>query len=140
MANCKQCGKNISMWQQDWIGDTGLCRECRAPQKSTVTEEAPAPPNVPMADKDFEPPIPQHDPKLVGIRGWLILPAIGLVLSLIMTPFGLIAGLQSLDSKYAAYSYPLLFVNAVIYIWILVAAIQFFKKRSTASETLIGLL
>lgn len=74
---------------------------------------------------------------LVGIRGWLILPAIGLVLSLIVGPIGLIAGLASMDSRYIAYYAPALLVNVGFYVWLWVAAVQFFKKRSTAPQTLI---
>lgn len=78
--------------------------------------------------------------KLVGIRGWLILPAIGLVLSLIIAPIGLIAGLAQMKSEYAAYSAPAILVNAGLYIYLWVAAIRFFKKRVAAPQTMISFM
>lgn len=78
--------------------------------------------------------------RLVGIGGWLILPAIGLVLSIIVAPIGLIAGLAQMDSNYAAYSVPALLVNAGFYIWIWIAAVRFFKKMESAPKTLIQLM
>ena len=48
---------------------------------------------------------------IAGISGWLILPAIGLVLSLIIIPIGLIAGLAQMDSQFAGYLLPALIVN-----------------------------
>lgn len=73
----------------------------------------------------------------VGIRGWLILPAIGLVLSLAVTPIGIVAGLVTMDGEYVAYSGPALLANAGFYIYLWVAAVRFFKKLSSAPRTLI---
>ena len=111
------------------------------PEESLPDEpEKPSPPNVPTTDKDLEPSIPQHDPRLVGIRGWLIVPAIVIGLSLIVGPFSLISGFTNMSSVDAVYTVPAFIVGTVFYIWIWVAAIRFFKKRSTAVRTLIQLM
>jgi len=78
--------------------------------------------------------------KFIGIKGWLILPAIGLVLSLIIGPIGLIAGLANMNTEYAAYSASAILVNAGLYIYIWVTAIRFFKKRADAPQTIIHLI
>ena len=51
MASCKKCGNYITLWQQDWIGDTGLCRECRTPKRSPVVDDSPHTSNVPDSQK-----------------------------------------------------------------------------------------
>ena len=91
--------------------------------------------------KEMELPIAQAEHNIVGIRGWLILPAIGLVLSLITIPIGLIAGLAGEDIRvYPAYEAFSLLVNSGFYIFVWVAAIECFKKRTTAPLTMIQLM
>lgn len=80
------------------------------------------------------------DRTLVGIRGWLLLPAIGLVLSLIIAPIGLIASFAQMTDDYAAYTVPAILVNAGLYVYLWVAAVRFFKKRSEAPQTMIHFL
>jgi hypothetical protein len=80
------------------------------------------------------------DPNLVGIGGWLILPAIGLVLSSIVTPIGLVAGLVQMDGRYAAYSVPSLLVNAGFCLWIWCATARFFGKSGSAPDIVIELM
>jgi len=77
---------------------------------------------------------------LVGIGGWLILPAIGLVLSSFVAPIGLIAGLAQMDNRYAAYSVPAMLVNAGFCLWIWIATARFFGKAASAPATLIQLM
>jgi hypothetical protein len=93
---------------------------------------------VPTTLNDLAPAMSQPEQKLVGISGWLILPAIGLVLSLIATPIGLVAGLAGKDIQlYPAYKIPSLLVNAGFYFVLWAVAILFFKKRSTVPRILI---
>ena len=80
------------------------------------------------------------DDRLIGIRGWLILPAIGLVLSIIVGPIALIEGIAEMGPRYGTYSLPATLVNLGFYIWIWVAAVRFFKKRKSAPKTLIQLM
>lgn len=77
------------------------------------------------------------DQKLVGISGWLILPAIGFVLSLIITPINLIVQAVQTESDSAAYFIPSILVRTGLYIWLWTIAISFFKKRSTAPRSII---
>ncbi len=74
---------------------------------------------------------------LSGIGGWLILPAIGLVLSPFLGIIGLLISLSSFDVNYAAYSMPSLIVNAALLVWLCVLAVQFFKKKRTLPNNFI---
>ena len=86
----------------------------------------------------------QTHQQLVGIRGWLILPALGLALGLILGVVGVVTGLGSLekmvDRGYSAYSVPSLLVDISLLIYLCVTAVRFFKKRKDAPQTLIHFL
>ena len=84
------------------------------------------------------------DPKLVGIGGWLVLPAIGFVLGPIIGVFSLGAavGLFS-DVANAGYGglYSMeLFVQVGLLVFLIYAATRFFRKKSDAPSTIIALL
>ena len=143
IITCPKCGnKNkVALGQTDCFNCGAELPEESLPDESERAVEAL--PDVPTNPKELEPLTPQSEQKLVGLKGWLILPAIGLVFSIIVTPFGLIAGLANMTDSithHTEYAFPSLFVNAMFYIWIWVAAIQFFKKRRTFPLTLIQLL
>jgi len=81
---------------------------------------------------------------LIGIRGWLILPAIGLAISPALGVIGIIAGLASLEKMlnrgYGAYFVPALIANVGMLIYLFVVAVRFFKKRKNAPQTFIRLM
>ena len=88
--------------------------------------------------------VPDSDEKLVGIRGWLILPAIGLVLG----PIGGVIGLLAASGNYsdvaragygAIYALELVVITGMIALTIY-AATLFFRKRSNAPRTVITLI
>jgi len=82
------------------------------------------------------------DTKLVGINGWLVLPAI----SLIVSPFLLILGLITLcysaaqsEVEYLVFYIFAICVNIGLLCYVLVAANRFFHKQKNAPETIINL-
>jgi len=88
--------------------------------------------------------VPALDEKLAGIRGWLILPAIGFVLGPVIGIVGLIAGL-GMYSEVAMAGYAGIYGLELIVLLGLIAftiyaAILFFRKKSTAPRTIITLL
>ncbi len=84
------------------------------------------------------------DSRFSGIRGWLILPAIGLAASPFIGVIELVSGLGALGNMvnqgFGAYAIPRLIVNIGLLIYVCVAAVRFFKKRRTAASTVIKLL
>ena len=88
--------------------------------------------------------VSQADLRLAGIRGWLILPAIGMAVSPLLGVIGLVSGLEPLDNMvnqgFGAYAIPRLIVNIGLLIYTCVTAVRFFKKRRTAVRTVIKLL
>ncbi len=42
MQTCKKCGKEVSFWQRDLIGGTGLCPTCRIPVIPASPPQSPA--------------------------------------------------------------------------------------------------
>lgn len=84
------------------------------------------------------------DPKLVGIRGWLIIPAIGLVVGPILSVVSLIA-LFSMYSRLRRYDDGTalvidLAVGIGLTLFSVYAAIQFFKKKRTAPSVIVTLI
>jgi hypothetical protein len=88
--------------------------------------------------------VSQADLRLAGIRGWLILPAIGMAVSPLLGVIGLVSGLEPLDNMvnqgFGVYAIPRLIVNIGLLIYTCVTAVRFFKKRRTAVRTVIKLL
>lgn len=83
------------------------------------------------------------EPKLVGIGGWLILPAIGLVLAPIISVFGLIALLGSMPDLADAGYGGVTAINTVAVIGLLAfmiyATTRFFGKKRNAPTVMITL-
>jgi hypothetical protein len=84
------------------------------------------------------------DPKLVGIRGWLVLPAIGLVLGPIVGVVSLVVGF-ALYSDVAVAGWGGLFaaemvVELGLLIFMIYAASRFFSKKRNAPMVIIALL
>jgi hypothetical protein len=84
------------------------------------------------------------DPKLVGIRGWLILPAIGFVLGPIISVVPLIAAVALFSDVQSAGEggiYGLeLAVQVGILAFLLYAATRFFGKKANGPSLIITLL
>jgi hypothetical protein len=95
-------------------------------------------------NEQIEASVETVDQNLVGISGWLILPAIGLVLGPIVGIIGVVAGLGMYANVASAgyggiYTLELLVLVGLIGFTIY-AAILFFKKKSNAPRTIIALL
>lgn len=84
------------------------------------------------------------DPKLCGIGGWLILPAIGLVLTPILSVLGLIASLALFsdvaDAGHGGIYALEIVVELGLLIFLLYAAARFFGKRTNAPSVMIALM
>jgi hypothetical protein len=84
------------------------------------------------------------DPKLVGIGGWLILPAIGLVLGGVLSVVGLAISVANyewlVDQGYDAYFGVSICIDFGMFIFLLVAAVLFFGKKRSAPGAMIGLM
>lgn len=78
---------------------------------------------------------------LIGIRGWLILPAIGLTVGLVSSLIRVIAEFASfermMDKDYWGYVIPALLITIGLFIYLCVAVLRFFKKRKNAPKTVI---
>ena len=81
-------------------------------------------------------------PELAGIRGWLLIPAIGLVVAVLVGPIILLAQIVRLESTNdnAAHAVACLVVNIGFYLWTCRAAIFFFRRHDSAPDTLIALM
>ncbi len=120
---CTECGGTI-------IHEDKVCPHCG----SDTSEIIDGPENSSM-----NPPEPK------SIAGWLIIPAIGLVLAPIMAAAGLLLGLSAIRSYARERSNdPRLWVWALIQVSMIVAtvivAVLFFKRRQGAVRGIIGLM
>ncbi len=84
------------------------------------------------------------DKRISGIRGWLVLPAIGMIISPI---FGVISFIfesktfaEMVNYGFAAYVFTQYILNTAILIYGCIAAVRFFKKQKDAPITIIKLL
>ena len=81
------------------------------------------------------------DPKLVGIRDWLILPAIGLVLGPIISIMGHIVLLGPMsgviDTRYGGVLAISMLGEVVLLVFMIYAATRFFGRKSNAPRVMI---
>lgn len=87
---------------------------------------------------------PGADPRLVGISGWLVLPAIGFVLGPIIGVVMFLVALSLYSDVQAAgygglYSFELL-VELGLLVFLIYAAVKFFGKKREAPSIIIALL
>ena len=101
----------------------------------------------------------QADRKLVGIRGWLILPAIGLVVSTLVSSLLAYVGIacvfigvfifrrlllsflsETMNSGYGVYALSAMVVAVILYLCLCVTCGRFFKKTQSAPRSFIRLL
>lgn len=83
------------------------------------------------------------DPNLVGIGGWLILQAIGLVFGVIVSVVFLVLSLFLLsraNSWHTGYFFISICLQIGLLAYILIAANRFFRKKKSAPGTMIILL
>ncbi len=84
------------------------------------------------------------DRELAGIAGWLILPAIGLVLSILISLAVLAASAAAFadmaDRGYRGYFLLSVCVQVIMFVFILVATARFFGKKRSAPATMIALM
>ena len=127
-----------------------------APVPKTIAEGkvGSQPPQIPapitMADGTVGFQLPQEpntdpsiDPRLSGIGGWLILPAIGLILGLILSFVGIALSLSQVSEiidEYEGIFVLNLVADFVMTIFLLFAAIVFFGKRKIAPAVMISLM
>ena len=82
--------------------------------------------------------------QLVGIRGWLILPAIGLVLGAVGGVVSIVIALALIsdvaDAGYGGLLALNILVDMGVLVFLLYAATRFFGKRSNAPSMMIGLM
>ena len=85
-----------------------------------------------------------HTQNLVGIKGWLLLPAIGFILGPIVGAISLINALgvypAVVKTKYAGVFTLELLVIAGLLVFMIYVAILFFKKNRSAPSTIITLM
>jgi hypothetical protein len=83
----------------------------------------------------------QADSKLVGIRGWLILHAVGIIASLLAGVIYALISLWSLKevigAAYGPYYLLRIVVNIGILFYLFILALRFFGKRRNAPQTVI---
>lgn len=132
LTTCTDCGIRVVLTAE---GDCPACRT-RVP----TDPEA----NGTRGNKEAGP---------AGIRGWLILPAIGLIVSAVLGPIGLLAAFGSIgvamdpryvDETYAMYAlaYATLYflVNLGLYLYLTVTLVRFFRKWKEAPISVTRLL
>ncbi|MDW8038355.1 MAG: DUF2569 family protein [Thermoguttaceae bacterium] len=153
MKTCPNCGTLV------WPIADGTCPACKThpfpPEPSKTEEKAamnlpegilPSPQKIPSPDLS-EGLTEAVDPRLKGIGGWLLLPATGLPIGLLINglimiiraftmefpPHGLNPGL----SLYLMIRY---LVGVVLLIWLALIVIRFFQKRRELPRTIIAYL
>lgn len=154
---CERCGEDFP--SVFWFKDQGakgpwVCLECAAdPGRGGCSTQALAGgapnPQQPPADIHHEPSV---EPQLVGIRGWLILPAIGIILSPIFQVVGIMVLSEMIPTilrmRIPGSPEPVglelcrleILVTVGFLVFTICAAKRFFGKRKNAPAMLIGLM
>ncbi len=138
---CWKCGARMSV-TADQMGDSVECPECQA--QTTVPPEAFG---FPPAAKTVEsgaasPPQFSQDGEPSGIGGWLVLPAIGLILGIVLGVVGLVAALIFMSEvpSYEEIPYTVALVfDLGVFVFLIYTAVRFFGKRRNAPGTYIAL-
>jgi phosphotransferase system glucose/maltose/N-acetylglucosamine-specific IIC component len=122
------------------------CPKCKAKISMPGSSQMP---RQPCTEPISQPPPVKREPRRIG--GWLILPAIGLVASPILGLIGILATIESMTGDkyerltgmypgYSAYSGLYLVVRVALLAFVVVVAINFFKKRAATPLLMIGLM
>lgn len=149
---CPNCGTRV------WPMPDGVCPACRvvafpASQSPSAATPSPlvrqaAPPSGQVMPKS---PVchtpPEVDPRLAGIGGWLLIPAIGMPIgvvlggiSLLLFTIGVIGFGPELDPPFVFYVAVRYLVELLLYIWFVVIVIKFFQKRAEFPRIIITFL
>jgi len=152
---CSECGKQLRA-KDDAAGKKGKCPQCGAmlvvPNGEMGTIEAaqplratPAPPPGAEERANTTAPEIKQKPGPRGIGGWLMIPAIGLVLGPIRSTTDLYRALTMIqifapemtDDPYFVLT---LLIDVAMIVAGIVVAVLFFQKRRVAVRAIIGLM
>jgi hypothetical protein len=81
--------------------------------------------------------------QIVGIRGWLIFPAIGIIVGFIQNTINIInhaSFIESHTADEALHLIPSLIIQMVLLVWLVVIAAQFFKKKRVLPYNIVRFL
>jgi hypothetical protein len=102
----------------------------------------PKPPTAAQSAVGVDGPLP--DPKLVGISGWLILPAFSLIVGPILGVLGLVSLASELPALMGSDVFGILLLELLqgvgITLFAVIAAVRFFRKKQSAPSTMIALI
>jgi hypothetical protein len=133
-ATCYGCNQDFPESQATTFMGAKYCPECELKRRNQATGE------INIAEPGPSSPS-EPKPQYVGIRGWLILPAIGLIIGSIISVISLIISFTMFSEVSNAgygglYSLEIL-VEVGLSVFIVYTAVRFFGKKSNAPSIFI---